>query len=156
MAVATVAILLLFAEYFSRPQLRKIDPQASPWHSMLAKMEDVVVFEWPVSHPSRITERSDTFYMHWLHPALETIAEWIQRVALPHYMLLDQMRSFPDATSIQYLQRAGATILVVHDVPNSRVPHDTHSIAWHVTPPSACWPRTRRRPQDRLLRLQAR
>ena len=69
MAVATVVILLLSAEYFSRPQLRKIDPQASPWYSMLAKMEDVVVFEWPVSHPSRITERSDTFYIHSAPPS---------------------------------------------------------------------------------------
>ena len=64
MAVATVAILLLFAEYFRGPNSARSIHRRHPGHSMLAKMEDVVVFEWPVSHPSRITERSDTFYMH--------------------------------------------------------------------------------------------
>ena len=124
LGVATVAIVMTSAEYFSRPQLRDIDPRASPWYSMLAEMEDVVVFEWPVSHPNRITERSDTFYMyrsiqHW-KPSLNGYSG---KYPGSYRMLLDQMRSFPDGNSIQYLQRAGATILVVHDVPNSRVPY---------------------------------
>ena len=124
-AVAAAAIAITSAEYFSRSSLREIDPQASRWYSLLARMDDVVVFEWPVSHPNRIMERLDVFYMyrsieHW-QPLLNGYSG---KFPNSYRMLLEQMRSFPDGNSIQYLQRAGATILVVHEDPNSRVPYE--------------------------------
>ncbi len=120
-AVAIAAIVMTSVEYFSRPSLREVDPQASPWYSTLAQMEDAVVFEWPVSHPSRLAEMRDVFYMyrstqHW-RPLLNGYSG---KYPSAYYELLVQMRGFPDGNSIRHLQDAGATILIVHDVPNSR------------------------------------
>ena len=124
-AVAIAAIVMTSAEYFSRPSFREVDPQASPWYSMLAQMEDAVVFEWPVSHPSRLTEMVDVFYMyrstqHW-RPLLNGYSG---KYSSAYYTLLEEMRGFPDGNSIRHLQGAGATILIVHEVPNSRVPYE--------------------------------
>ena len=121
-AVTMAAIVMTSAEYFSRPALREVDPQASPWYSTLTQIEDTVIFEWPVSHPSRLGDMVDVFYMyrsteHWL-PLLNGYSG---KYPSAYYALLEQMRSFPDTNSIRYLQRAGATILIVHEVPGDPV-----------------------------------
>jgi hypothetical protein len=121
LAIAALAIGVASTEYFSRPSLKTVPAPASSWYATLARLPDAVVFEWPVSHPTRITEMIDVLYMyrstlHW-RPLLNGYSGKYPNSYLD---LLVEMRSFPDGNSIAHLQRAGATVLVIHEVPGSR------------------------------------
>ena len=84
-------------------------------------MPDAVVFEWPVTVPSRLDLMYDVEYMyrstaHW-RPLLNGYSGNYPRSYLE---LLNQMRSFPRPSALGYLRRRGATVLVVHEHWNSR------------------------------------
>lgn len=124
-AIAALAIVLASAEYFSRPSLKTVPAPASSWYATLARLRDAVVFEWPVSHPARITEMIDVLYMHRSTLHWRPLLNGYSGKYPNSYMdLLVEMRSFPDGNSIAHLQRAGATVLVIHEVPESRPSYD--------------------------------
>jgi len=82
-------------------------------------MPNAVLFEWPVTVPWRIWNMVDVTYMyrstlHW-RPMLNGYSGFYP----DSYMkLLVRMRPFPDSSSIRYLQRLGATVLVIHELPH--------------------------------------
>lgn len=125
MLIAGAAVLVASVEYYSRPALRPVEEPASSWYPVLGKIPDAVVFEWPVSRPHRITEMRDVHYMHrsLLHwrPMLNGYSG---NYPASYLRLLEEMGSFPDTSSIRYLQAAGATILVIHERPDSATPYD--------------------------------
>jgi len=123
--VAPIAMALLLAataiEYWSKPAVQTVNQRVSPWYPMLRTMPDAVVFEWPVTVPWRIGNMMDVGYMyrstlHW-RPLLNGYSGFYPQ---SYIVLLIRMRSFPDTGSIEYLQRSGATVLVLHESPKMR------------------------------------
>ncbi len=136
-AVAIAAIVMTSVEYFSRPSLREVDPQASPWYSTLAQMDDAVVFEWPVSHPSRLTEMIDVLYMH------RSTSHWRPFFngysgKYPNSYMDCWTRCARSPTEIQSAifngraQRSSSFMKCREAAPLTSTP----SSAWHETPPS--------------------
>jgi hypothetical protein len=118
-AVAVIAIACI--EYLSRPVLRQMDDGISRWYQTLRSTPDAVIFEWPVTVPWRLEQMVDVRYMyrstwHW-RPLLNGYSG---NYPASYLELLLTMRSFPDTGSLEYLQRAGATVLIVHEVTGSR------------------------------------
>ena len=119
------AVLLAAAEYASAPHFVKVDAPISPWYRTLAKLPDVVVFEWPVTVPWRLHDMRDVRYMyrslqHW-QPLLNGYSG---NYPLSYQTLLIEMRAFPYTSALNYLRRRGATVLVVHEVPGVRPSFD--------------------------------
>jgi hypothetical protein len=106
-------------EYFSRPYVKPVDGEISGLYRLIADEKDAVVFEWPVTVPWRLYDMVDVEYMyrstmHW-RPLLNGYSGYYP----PGYIdLLLRMRSFPDSGTLNYLQRVGATVLVIHERPN--------------------------------------
>lgn len=118
---ATAVICLAMVEFLTSPRLVTVDRQVSTWYSFLRTVPGAVVFEWPVTVPWRLYNMQDVIYMyrstmHW-QPLLNGYSGHYPK---PYIDLLLRMRSFPDTGSIAYLQRLGATILIVHEVPGTR------------------------------------
>jgi hypothetical protein len=119
-AIIVVALILAIAsvEYLSEPDLQEVDERISEFYPLLRDMPDAVLFEWPVTVPWRIWNMVDVTYMyrstlHW-RPLLNGYSGFYP----DSYMkLLVRMRSFPNSGSIRYLQRLGATVLVIHELP---------------------------------------
>lgn len=119
---AALAATLLIAgtgvEYLARPHVQPVDGRISGLYRLLATEKDAIVFEWPVTVPWRLYDMVDVTYMyrstmHW-RPLLNGYSGYYP----PSYLdMLLRMRSFPDTGSIAYLQRRGATILVIHERP---------------------------------------
>ena len=124
-AIAAAVILAASAEYLTKPNLQDVDRRVSVWYPWLATIPDAVVFEWPADVPWRLQQMIDVTYMyrstlHW-RPLLNGYSGYY-----PHsYIeLLLEMRAFPYTSSLEYLRRAGANVLVVHDVPGSVPSYD--------------------------------
>lgn len=123
--IATGIIGVAAGEYIARPRLDHVDRQISGWYETLRTMPEAVVFEWPVTVPWRVHHMVDVLYMyrstlHW-RPLLNGYSGFYPDA---YMKLLLEMRSFPDTATLRYLQRAGATVLVVHEVPGSRPSYD--------------------------------
>jgi hypothetical protein len=121
-ALAVVLIALACGEYFTRPHLKSVDREVPQWYSWLTNVDDAVVFEWPVTVPWRLYDMVDLSYMarstlNW-KPMLNGYSGYYPRSYLR--LLLD-MRSFPDTRSLNILRERGATILVLHEYPDTRV-----------------------------------
>jgi len=119
-AVLALVVGLASLEYWSKPALQDVDQRVSPWYTMLGTLPDAVVFEWPVTVPWRIWNMVDVTYMyrstlHW-RPLLNGYSGFYPQ---SYIKLLYEMRSFPDTRSIAYLQRTGATVLVLHELPKA-------------------------------------
>lgn len=120
-AVSAALVVMTCAEYFSKPALKTIDTHVSGWYGSLCGMHDAVLFEWPVTVPWRLENMVDVEYMyrstrHW-RPLLNGYSG---NYPASYIELLLITRTFPDTGSLQHLQRAGATVLVVHEVQGSR------------------------------------
>jgi hypothetical protein len=118
LAVALAVIVLAgpAAEYLSRPAVRPVDAGISPWYEWLATQPDAVVFEWPVTVPWRLWDMVDVEYMyrstrHWR----PLVNGYSGNYPDSYIHLLLRMRSFPDTGSLEYLQRIGVTVLIVHE-----------------------------------------
>jgi hypothetical protein len=75
-----------------------------------------VVFEWPVTVPWRLWDMVDVEYMyrstrHWR----PLVNGYSGNYPDSYIQLLLRMRSFPDTGSLEYLQRIGVTVLIVHE-----------------------------------------
>jgi hypothetical protein len=119
--IAGALIAVVCGEYLSRPVLRELENGISPWYRTLRAVPDAVLFEWPVTVPWRLEQMVDVRYMyrstwHW-RPLLNGYSG---NYPASYTELLLTMRSFPDTGSLEYLQRRGATVLVVHEVAGSR------------------------------------
>ena len=119
--VSVALILITCVEYLSRPALKPMDADVSEWYESLSAMPDAVLFEWPVTVPWRLESMVDVGYMyrstrHW-RPLLNGYSG---NYPASYVELLLTMRTFPDTGSLEYLQRAGATVLVVHEAKDSR------------------------------------
>lgn len=119
--IAVVLIALVCAEYFTVPRLRPVDRDVPMWYSWLRNVDDAIVFEWPVTVPWRLGNMLDLSYMarstlNW-KPMLNGYSGFYPRSYLR--LLLD-MRSFPDTRSLNILRERGATILVLHEYPETR------------------------------------
>ncbi len=115
-AVLALVIGTASVEYLSRPAVHEVDTHVATWYRMLGTIPDAVVFEWPVTVPWRLGNMVDVIYMyrstaHW-RPMLNGYSGFYPQ---SYIKLLIRVRSFPDRRSIEYLQRAGATVLVVHE-----------------------------------------
>lgn len=124
-AIAAAAILVASAEYLTKPRLHDVDRQASEWYPWLRTVPDAVVFEWPADVPWRLYQMIDVNYMyrstlHW-RPLLNGYSGYYPQSYID---LLVEMRSFPYTEALRYLRRAGANVLVVHEVPESRPSYD--------------------------------
>lgn len=120
-AMATAAIALASLECLAPPRLVPVETDPPFYYSLLKASPDAVLFEWPVTVPWRLWEMIDVHYMyrstlHW-RPMLNGYSGYYPASYLD---LLERMRSFPDTRSLAELQRRGATVLVVHEVPHSR------------------------------------
>ena len=123
--VATVLIAALTLEYWTTPRLLPVDPRVGGWYRWLRTMPDAVVFEWPVTVPWRLHDMRDVHYMyrstqHW-RPLLNGYSG---KYPTSYLELLMAMRSFPFTSSLDYLRRRGATILVVHERQGTRPSYD--------------------------------
>jgi hypothetical protein len=117
-----VLVLLACAEYFTAPRLKAVDREVPQWYSWLRNVDDAIVFEWPVTVPWRLGDMVDLSYMarstlNW-RPMLNGYSGYYPRSYL---RLLVDMRSFPDTRSLNILREKGATILVLHEYPDTRV-----------------------------------
>lgn len=116
------AVLVVFllagasAEYLNRPGLRVVHQQVSPWYAWLRTIPDAVVFEWPVTVPWRLYRVYDVEYMHrsTLHWR-PLVNGYSGNYPDSYIQLLLRMRPFPDTGSLDYLQRLGVTVLIVHE-----------------------------------------
>ena len=119
--IAFAVIALACLEYLSRPALRNVDQGISAWYRTLRSEPDAVIFEWPVTVPWRLGQMVDVQYMyrstlHW-RPLLNGYSG---NYPASYLELLLNVRPFPDDGSLRHLQRAGATVLVVHEVKGSQ------------------------------------
>jgi hypothetical protein len=115
-ALAVIVLAGPAAEYLSRPAVRPVDAGISPWYEWLATQPDAVVFEWPVTVPWRLWDMVDVEYMyrstrHWR----PLVNGYSGNYPDSYIHLLLRMRSFPDTGSLEYLQRIGVTVLIVHE-----------------------------------------
>jgi hypothetical protein len=116
------AVLALGAvEFATLPAVIPVDRDISPWYRTLATLDDVVVFEWPVTVPWRLHDMRDVRYMyrslvHW-RPLLNGYSGNYPR---SYQTLLLEMRAFPYTPALNYLRERGATVLVVHDIDGTR------------------------------------
>ena len=118
-------------EYYQTPALVEVDPTPSAFYASLRQIPGAVVFEWPVTVPARLDLTYDVHYMyrstqHW-RPLLNGYSGNYPR---PYLELLNEMRSFPRASALRYLRRRGATVLVVHEQPNSSPSYD--EVLWRL------------------------
>ena len=123
--LAPVAIAAAAAEFATVPAVIPADRDISPWYQTLRTLDDVVVFEWPVTVPWRLYDMRDVRYMyrslaHW-RPLLNGYSGNYPR---SYEMLLLEMRAFPYTSALNYLRERGATVLVVHDIEGSRPTYD--------------------------------
>ena len=121
-AIPAIVLAMVVAEYFTMPRLRVVDRDVPIWYSWLEQQDDAVIFEWPVTVPWRLYEMVDLSYMarstiHW-RPMLNGYSGFYPESYL---RLLVEMRSFPDTKSLKVLRDRGATILVLHEYPETRV-----------------------------------
>lgn len=121
-AIPAIVLAMVVAEYFTMPRLRDVDRDVPIWYSWLKQQDDAVIFEWPVTVPWRLYEMVDLSYMarstiHW-RPMLNGYSGFYPESYL---RLLVEMRSFPDTKSLKVLRDRGATILVLHEYPETRV-----------------------------------
>jgi hypothetical protein len=112
-------------ECLATPRLVPAEPQPAVLYSWLKASPDAVLFEWPVTVPWRLYNMVDVHYMyrstlHW-RPMLNGYSGFYPASYLK---LLQRMRTFPDTGSLTELQRRGATVLIVHEVPESRPSYD--------------------------------
>jgi hypothetical protein len=121
--MALVAGALGFAslECLAPPHLIPAEPTAAVLYSSFKASPDAVLFEWPVTVPWRLWDMRDVTYMyrstlHW-RPMLNGYSGFYPTSYLN---LLEQMRTFPDGQSLDELRRRGATVLVLHEVKDSR------------------------------------
>jgi hypothetical protein len=134
--VAAIAVTgACVAEYRTSPRLVEVDPRPAALYATLRDMPDAVVFEWPVTVPSRLDLTYDVHYMyrsteHW-RPLLNGYSGNYPRSYLE---LLNEMRSFPRASALRYLRQRGATVLVVHERRDSRPPYGEVLIRLHRDP----------------------
>jgi hypothetical protein len=122
---AVVVIGACAAEYRTSPALVAVDPRPTALYATLRDMPDAVVFEWPVTVPSRLDVMHDVHYMyrsteHW-RPLLNGYSGNYPR---SYIELLNEMRSFPRTSALRYLRRRGATVLVAHERRDSRPTYD--------------------------------
>lgn len=120
-ALVATAIGLASLECLAPPRLIAAETDPPVFYSWLRTSPDAVLFEWPVTVPSRLFKMFDVHYMyrstlHW-RPMLNGYSG---NYPASYLALLERMRTFPDSGSLSELQRRGATILVVHEVLDSR------------------------------------
>jgi len=120
-ALVAGAIGLASVECLARPVLVPVETDSAVLYSWLKAAPDAVLFEWPVTVPWRLWDMVDVRYMyrstlHW-RPLLNGYSGFYPSSYLT---LLNHMRAFPDTATIAELQRRGATVIVVHEVPHSR------------------------------------
>jgi len=121
-ALVAGAIGLASVECLARPVLVPVETDSAVLYSWLKAAPDAVLFEWPVTVPWRLYEMVDLSYMarstiHW-RPMLNGYSGFYPDSYL---RLLVEMRSFPDTRSLKVLRDRGATILVLHEYPETRV-----------------------------------
>jgi hypothetical protein len=120
-AVMALVVGLASLEYWSKPAVQRVDQRISAWYPLLRTEPDAVMFEWPVTVPWRMSMVDVTYMyrstLHW-RPLLNGYSGFYPQ---SYIKLLLEMRSFPDTRSIAYLQRVGATVLVLHELPEA--PH---------------------------------
>lgn len=124
-AIATSMIVAASAEYLTKPHLQGVDRRVSVWYPWLRTIPNAVVFEWPTGLPWRLDLMVDVTYiyrstLHW-RPLLNGYSGYYPR---SYSDLLLEMRAFPYTPALSYLRRAGANVLVVHEVPGSRPSYD--------------------------------
>jgi len=134
-ALAALVIALSSLECLASPPLIEVDRRTSEWYAWLRTVPDAVVFEWPVTVPWRLHIMRDVHYMfrstqHW-RPLLNGYSGYYPKSYLE---LLYEMRSFPYTPALTYLQRRGATVLVVHEHPGSRPTYDEAIARLHRDP----------------------
>jgi hypothetical protein len=114
--VATALAAGLLFEYQTRMDswltLPVSPPQVYRW---LATQPRSVVFEVPVVESDELYRIPDGQYMfyatyHW-QPILNGYSGFVPR---SYIELLEQVRSFPDDASIEYLKRRGVDVIVIH------------------------------------------
>jgi hypothetical protein len=121
MALVATALGIASLESLSPPRLVPAETDPPVFYSWLKTSPDAVLFEWPVTVPWRLWEMVDVHYMyrstlHW-RPLLNGYSGYYPASYLA---LLERMRTFPDTGSLNELQRRGATVIVVHEVQESR------------------------------------
>jgi hypothetical protein len=119
--LAPAALAIAAVEFATLPTVIPVDRDVSPWYRTLATLDDVVVFEWPVTVPWRLYDMRDVRYMyrslaHW-RPLLNGYSGNYPR---SYQTLLLEMRAFPYTSALNYLRERGATVLVVHDLDGTR------------------------------------
>ena len=115
--LATVAVAIaLLAEYATVPSNWYIaDPRPPEVYQWLAKQPRSVVLELPLTTPDRLDLVPDGTYMfrsttHW-QPLLNGYSGFFPKSFME---LTEQMRTFPDETSIAYLKERQVDLVVVH------------------------------------------
>ena len=133
--LAPAAIAIAAAEFATVPAVIPADRDISPWYQTLGRLDDVVVFEWPVTVPWRLHDMRDVRYMyrsiaHW-RPLLNGYSGNYPR---SYQKLLLEMRAFPYTSALNYLRERGATVLIVHDIGGSRPSYDQALVRLHREP----------------------
>ncbi len=152
-ALCGVLLAVAIAEYRAAPVLRRVE-RPSPWYDWLAQQTPGPVFEWPVSTPGRLDINEDVVYMfngtrHWF-PLLNGYSGFYPQRYLT---LLDRMRSFPDAESLDYLRARDVRYVIVHgEGPND--PRFSKAIARLMEQPGVIMLAHERVAQVAFLRLK--
>jgi hypothetical protein len=133
--LAALIIGAAAVEYRASPTLIEVDARISAWYALLRRMPDAVVFEWPVTVAWRLDITDDARYMyrstqHW-RPLLNGYSG---NYPGSYLELLNEMQAFPYTPALAYLQRRGATVLVVHERPGSRPTYDEALARLHRDP----------------------
>lgn len=133
--LASAVVAVAAAEFATVPAVIPADRNISPWYQTLRTLDDVVIFEWPVTVPWRLHDMRDVRYMyrslvHW-RPLLNGYSGNYPR---SYQTLLLEMRAFPYTSALNYLRERGATVLVVHDIEGSRPSYDEALARLHREP----------------------
>jgi hypothetical protein len=133
--LAPALIAVAAAEFATVPVVIPADRDISPWYRTLGTLDDVVIFEWPVTVPWRLHDMRDVRYMyrslaHW-RPLLNGYSGNYPR---SYQLLLLEMRAFPYTSALNYLRERGATVLIVHDIEGSRPSYDEALARLHREP----------------------
>lgn len=109
--VLTVGIIV---EFQPRLQLRPVEKPA-PTYRFFRNTPEAVLLELPVTTSDRLFESHDAAYMYY------STAHWRKLLngysgfyPESYFRLLDQLRSFPDPSSLAYLRSTGATHILLH------------------------------------------
>jgi len=114
MAVVLALTAIVSLEYRSRPPLKKIWTSPPPIYNALPAGTNSVLLELPLLFPDIVTEPMYMYFstFHW-----NALLNGYSGFSPPsYYYLREAVASFPDATSLEELQRRGLTHVVVNAV----------------------------------------